>query len=693
MPLATVAKRTVSPKEADALRWAQTVGNAGGWELNKYPYERQWMVNISYLLGHQDIAYDRDTHRTRSRRLPKHRSNYTANKILTMVERAQAEMCESTAQWVTKPRTGSREDRTAARVGKKLLSEMWEVLDMQEEKIPEAVLWALTCGTSFFYNTVKSDPRTKERVYVDPQSGDTIAPSMLGDGVRAMLNQMGSYVDYMAPNPDVEVVSPFRIMPDPEADSLKKARWIQHWSTMNLDEVYERWGIVVPISTLPTGMLDYEHRLRSFFGPAHGAAYGATASVAPSANHTSVQEIISKPFVTKKHGKWIEYPQGRHVIIAGGVVIHDDINGFYEAGFANGFPITDFSWHKSPGRFWGEAPITQWLDGQKSYNDIRRREQDNFRVMGQPKWLSPFGANLKRKSINDSAGEVIEYNFMGGGKPETVTPTPYHPSIVQGLAQNALSDLQDASNQHNLMATSTPSEMRSGPMMQLAQEGDRLGRRPIVGRMEQCISRVGENLLITAAQVLSDTGFVELIGDEYGVGAETFRASALKNIRSVKVKRGSMESGSAATDAQKVMDAVQSGGLNPSGNAGDRVIFMDAMNYGGYDPDRLTVMAERNVAERENDAMMTMPGMPGFGMPPVNDTDDDIVHIQIHGEAMRSPSFRLMSQAQQEAIRGHYREHGKRVQAAIQDRERRTLIAKGAPGQKGTPSPPKRSGK
>lgn len=692
MGLATVAKRTVSDKEADALRWVQTVGSAGGWELNKYPYERQWMVNISYLLGFQDVRWDRETHRPVGNRVPKHRSTYVANKILTMVERAQAEMCESAAQWTTKPRTGSRADRTSARVGKNLLGEFWEILDMQEEKIPELVMWALTCGTGFTYNTVKSDPRTKERIYVNPQNGETIPPSMLGDGTRMMLEQMGSYVDHMAPNPDVEVVSPFRIMIDPEADSLKKARTMQHWSTMNIDEVWERWGIVVPVSTLPSGMLEYERRLRSFFGPAIGAAYGSTAAVEPSTNHTAVQEVISKPYVMKKHGKWLEFPQGRHVIIAGGKVIHDDINGFYESGFANGFPITDFTWHKSPGRFWGEAPVTQWIDGQKAYNDVRRREQDNYRLMGQPKWLSPFGANLKRKSINDAAGEVIEYNFMGGGKPEPVVPTPYHPTVVAGLAQNALSDLQDASNQHTLLATSTPSEIRSGPMMQLAQEGDRLARRPVNGRLERCISAVGENLLITAAQVMSDTGFVELIGDEYGVGAETFRANILKGIRSVKVKRGSMEAGSAATDAQKAMDAVQAGGLDPSGNSGDRVIFMDAMDYGGYDPDRVTVMAERGVAERENDAMFMMPGMDGFGMPPVNDTDDDIVHIQIHGEAMRSPTFRLMSQAQQEAIRGHYREHGQRVQAAIADRERRTLIAKGAPGQKGTPSPPKRGG-
>lgn len=685
-----IMHRAHTEKERSAIQFAQSVGSAGGWEVNKYPYERQWMVNLAFLMGHQDIAWDRNTHRPVSRKLPRHRSNYVANKILPMVERAQAEICESTARWAVKPRNSSREYRAAARFGKQFLAEMWDEMDMQETKLPELALWAITCGTGFLYNTVKTDPRTKERIYIDPRSGQTLAPSMIGEGVRRMLDNAGSYVDYMAPHPDVEVLSPFRIMVDPDAESLEKARTMQHWSSMSIDEVWERWGVVVPVEALPSGMLEYERRLRSFFGPAHGITFGTTASTSPESSQTAIQEVISKPYVEKRHGKWIEYPEGRHVILAGGVVVHDDVNNFYKLGFKNGFPITDFRWHQVPGRFWGESMVTQELDPQKAYNDVRRREQDNFRLMGQPKWISPFGANLKKKSINDAAGEVIEYNFMGGGKPEQVTPTPFHPSIVSGLAANAMADMQDAASQHDLLRMSTPSEMRLGPIMELAREGDRIGKRPVVGRMEKCVSQTGSNLLITAAEVMSDSGLMELVGDDYGIGAGVFRKSLLKGIRSVKVIRGSMEAGSAATDAQKALDSVQAGGLDPASNPGDRAVFLEALNYEGYDPDIVAVRLEREVALRENDQMFAMPGGGEFNLPPINDTDLDEVHLQVHGEEMRSPGFKLLPVAQQEAIRGHYQAHAKRVQGAMREAERRTLVAKGAPGQKGTPSPPKR---
>ena len=681
----------ISDKEADALQWASHISSASAWELNKYPFERQWMVNIAFMLGHQDISWNRETGSPVARRLPKHRSSYVANKILHMVEKAQAEICESSAQWTTKVRPGSGgEGRIAARVGKKVLSELWDEMDMQDEKIPELVMWAITCGTGFLYNTVKSDPRTKERIYIDPQTKKTLPPSMLGEGARKYLDQMGAYVDYQAPSPDVQVLSPFRILIDPHADSLAKARTMQHWSSMSIDEVYEKFGIVAPRVSLPSGMLEYEARLRSFYGPATGAAYGSSATVQADQDSTAVQEVIAKPYVVKIDGKWREFPQGRHVIIAGGKVVHDDINAFYESGFKNGFPITDFSWHKIPGRFWGESLVSQMLDPQRAYNDVRRREMDNFRVMGQPKWVVPFGANLKRKSINDAAGEVIEYNMMGGGKPEPVVPTPYQPAIVAGLANNAMTDLQDVASQHNIMATSTPSEMRLGPVMELAREGDRIAKRPIVARLEKCVSQVGENTLVTAGKVMDENAFFELIGDEYGIGAETFRVAILKNIKSVKVKRGSMEAGSAATDAQKALDAVQAGGLQPGVNANDRAVFLEAMDYGGYDPDIVAVRVEREVASRENDQMFAMIGA-GFKLAQIKPTDDDIVHLQTHAESMRSHQFDLLPEPQRQAVIGHYMQHAQRVQQAKQEQERQTLIAKGAPGQKGTPSPPKRA--
>jgi hypothetical protein len=514
---------------------------------------------------------------------------------------------------------------------------------------------------------------------------------MIGEGVRKMLDQIGSYVDYMAPSPNVEVISPFRILIDPHADSLKKARTMQHWSSISVDEAYEKFGIVVPRVSLPSGMLEYEARLRSFYGPATGAAYGSSATIQPDQNSTAVQEVIAKPYVVKIDGKWREFPEGRHVIIAGGRVVHDDINAYYAKGFKNGFPITDFAWHKIPGRFWGESLVAQMLDPQRAYNDVRRREMDNYRIMGQPKWIVPFGANLKRKSINDSAGEVIEYNMMGGGKPEPVMPAPYHPAIVAGLANNAMSDLQDVASQHNILATSTPTQMRTGPIMELAREGDRIAKRPIVGRLEKCVGSVGENLLVTCAEIMNEGAFFELIGDEFGVGQETFKVEILKNIRSVKVKRGSMEAGSAATDAQKALDAVQAGGLQPGTNSNDRAVFLTAMNYGGYDPDIIATAVEREVADRENDQMFALVGTPDFRLARIKPTDDDVIHLQTHAEAMRSHGFNLLSEAQQQAVVGHYMEHAQRVQQARQEQERQTLIAKGAPGQKGTPSPPKQT--
>ena len=682
--------RNLSRREEASIQWAREIGSLGPWSETKYPLEAQWMTNIAFMMGYQDLSWDNDRGRPIERRYSSHKSRYVANKVLAKAEMLQAILSESSADWAVTPSTRSREDQLAARVGKQLLEKLWVDMEMQTVKVPELIQWAIVCGTGFLYNTTASNPRTRERIYVDPQTGNPIPGSLMRDAVRSHLDKMGSYIDYSPPAPDVEVMSPFRVMFDPRATSVETARYMVNWRVMHLDEVYERWGALVPSEALPAGMLQYEDRLRSFFGPTEG--YGLAVSSATNmkeGDYTVVQEVVAKPHLHRTMDGVKEYANGRHVIIAGGVPLRDGENEFYKAGFQNGFPVTEFVYHKMPGRLWGKAAVEDMLDPNRAYNQTRRDAMDFFRVMGSPKWLSPVNAKLKRRAIDDRPGEIIEFSPMGGMAPQPVTPTPFQPALVDNLAAGAVRDLEDASSMHSASHSFLPSDMRTGPAMQLAAEGDSMAKNPIVGRLERCVGMVGENTLLTAAKVMLPDQFIELLGSDYGPIAPTFTAAMLKGVKSVKVKRGSMRPSSAATEASMALDAVQTQALDPAGNRGDRAIVLRALNYEGFDPDMVSLEQERERAGAEMDMMMAIPGTPDFGLAQVQVFDDDDVHIEVHSARMRTREFQLLPEPQKQMVLGHLQEHLQNRQRAVEAQQQMLLMAKGAPGPKGRPSPPK----
>lgn len=686
--LAKVKRSDVSTKDNSALQLLSNVQASVNWTGSKQFFERQWMINHAHYLGHQDIRWNRYANRPVGKRFPSHRTTATFNKIRPAVEVAQSLMTQQRPKWTCKPQTSSFEDTQASRVGASLLDHYWDELEL-ELKVSELVLWATICGTAFLYNTTKSDPRTKQRVYIDPISKQPMPGSAIHDSMRRMMEEAGLYLDYLAHEPDLRVLSPFRIAQEPRAASLDDARYIFHVTEMSIDEVYERWGTVVSAEEHPLGMANYENRLKSFWGSQEGA--GAVNEMDGDGRSTSVQEVILKPYVEQnsRTGKWDEYPNGRHVVVAGGSVMIDDENPYYKAGFRSGFPFTKFDWISVPGRFWGMALVEELIDPQKAYNDIRRREIDLFRLMGQPKWTAPMGANLKRDAINDKPGEIIEWNASSGPAPTPVLPTPFAPGVVQTLQASAYRDIQDSAGQHDTMSGNAPAQMRSGPAIQLAREGDMHNLSPKAQRLEKCVGDAAENLLRTAAEVLDENSYIEIVGSHRDLDLVHFKGASLKGVKSVRVIRGSMMPQSAALQFQKALDLVQTGGLNPGGSSADREILVRAAAFHEHDVELNTLVQERKRAERENESMFAPLDSGMFHIAQVMPFDDDMIHLQAHYERVRSPEFEKLSPEQREAILGHNYQHEERIRQMEQQRMMMTMMMKGAPGEKGTPSPPK----
>lgn len=682
----------VSVQDSSALELLNKVEAAVDWMGNKQFFERQWAINQAFLLGHQDISWDRYGQQPYDRRFAKHRTTYTANKVIDAYEKAVTLLTQTAPRWASAPGTSSLEDTFASRVANKLLEHYEHELEMNEKDV-ELVQWAALTGTAFYYNTAQRNARTKQRIYFDPFSRQPMPAGALSDTLRRTLEQTGAYRDYYATEPDVAVLSPYRVIFEPAASSVDQARYMLHITPMSIDEIYERWDVIADQEDPPVGMTNWESRLRSFWGPMRGS--GARGDHENDDKQTIVKEVVVKPHVefNPRTGKYDEYPDGRHVVIAGGKIVVNDVNHYHVAGFRNGFPVTETVWHKVPGRIWGMGLVEIMIDPQKAYNDIRRRTLDMFRLMGQPKWISPYGAGLKRDAINDRPGEIIEFNASAGPAPQSVTPTPFPPHAVEHLAANASRDLQDSAAQHDLMQSRIPSEMRSGPAMQMAMEGDMMSLGPKNRSLERCRSRVGENLMRTAAEVLDDASLHEILGPQHGMDVTHFRAASLKGVKSIRVIRGSMMPESQGLIFQRALDMVATGGLNPQGSDADREVLIRASQFHEFDPEIQDATQERRKHERQVEMLFLPLEHPGFAVPLVNAWDNDQIAIKVLLERMRSPEFDRLPEVQQKLIEGKFELHAKRLRKAEESRMMMLMAAKGAPGQKGTPSPPKQQRK
>lgn len=678
----------IKPDEREALAWATSVEDGIGWQATKYPFEWQWIVNLAYLEGHQDFDWDPFSNRPIARGA-KQRNKYVANKIAVAFETAVAQLTDSHPKFSALGNTASHEDRIASRVATKYLDAFWKARDMRN-KLEQLVRWAAATGTGVLYNTTVQDPTTRQRIYIDPRSGAEIPAYALNDHAKRFLETQGLFFDYHSVEPDIEVESPFSIAFDGNAKDIKTARRMIHRKIVSVEEVYERFGVIVPNQEPPSYMAEFEQRLLSFYGAASIGPVSVGKQSQTGFNTTLIQEVISKPFAERtSDGKWKEWPNGRYCVTAGGRVIHDGENPYYAAGYKHGFPVSLFTFIPSLGRIWGKGLIQDLIGPQIAYNEVRRASIEGFKLHGNGKWLVPYGAGMKRGSIDATPGEVLLYKPVHG-TPQHVQPNSFDGNAARELTVLARADLEDSAAQHDVLNSRVPGQIRSGPGMELAREGDLNRYGNISGRLADCVASACHNAIRLAAEVTEDSAIIESIGVLTPNELGHFRAAFLRGIKSVTVIPGSMAPRSKAMVLERVMNMIEIGALQPANSVADRAVLLNASEFNELDPEVLHLNQQRETALREN-ATLTAPIESG-GFQPVqaNSFDDDIIHLQEHYSEMMRPEYQYLPNFQKEAFRAHTFQHEQRIQQAQQAQMQQLLIAKGAPGPKGTPSPPKR---
>lgn len=331
-----------------------------------------------------------------------------------------------------------------------------------------------------------------------------------------------------------ESVDPQNIFPDPDATSVKTARYLFHVAKMSRTDILATWpgaiGKVQRGTTIMPDPMDMKQSRFDDFGgfPTAGYEYpleagGSFARLTPWVKAgvlgygqeddmvQVVQCLVRDPELVEEeikdeNGNVLsdsegnpvlftrpKYPGGRHIVMAGSRIIHDALNPFQHGQF----PYVEFNCHPFPGEFWPVSAAANLLSPQRTLNKLNGQILDNAKLLANGIWLVEAGSGVKADQIHGQPGLVVTYNR--GYKVERLPGVPL-PNFVIQMADMARAALDNISGVFDVTQGRKPSGITAGVAIEQLQEAAQTRLRLLVRNIENGVRDLGSQQVALCQQ-------------------------------------------------------------------------------------------------------------------------------------------------------------------------------------------------
>lgn len=515
-------------------------------------HEAVWLTNIAYQLG-VPAYWDKTSNQFRliehAVRMFKSQTTYM-NMIMSRAQNRLARLCKNPPRYDVIPEDSSQDSRDTARRNKYILTSQWRKHRIDKLRI-EVKNWCQAAGHAYF------------KVRVDPFQGPMMLDPETEKPVRA--GDLG-----------VEVVSPFEVFPNPRAKSDDDWTDCIHARVRDMNYFkanYERGHLVKPETTWLSS-LQYLDRVNAM-----NAQVGSYNSGSKQAEDSAIE-------ISYYEAPCPDYPKGRHVIVAGGVLLKDGPlpgDPQDEDGQLPEIPLIKFDDIKVPGKFYSEAVITHARPLQDQYNKLlaqRSRWTDRL-IAG--KYTAAKGTGIKREAMTDDSGEVVLYrpvpNAVNGGRPEPIQ-IPNIPQYVYEEESRLEQKLDEIFGINEVSRGQLPSASIPAIGMQFLVEQDDTRIGIMTESDEYAFAKLGRIILKFIQATYTVERMVDAVGEDL---AYTFRKYSGQDIRShfnVYVVRGSTLPGSKVLRRQEIMNLHQQGYLGDPMDPKIREQVLGMLEYG-----------------------------------------------------------------------------------------------------------------
>src|SRR5574337_134135 len=605
--------------------------------------DAQWKLNLAFYKGQQYTYYNKALRRLDSLPVedgerPRYRVRLINNQIVTGAHSLLARLTKTKPAIMATPNTGSDVDLRAAQVAESLLEHWWDVFNL-DDKLSEALLWAIITGQGYWKITWDNQAGSSMKFTLDPQ-GQPITDDTLVELYNAELAQMGippqEQVVYMG-DIRVEVVSPFDVYLDDSAKTFDECKYMVCVHYMAPEEVKERWNIDV----LPDAVTTSQDTV---------LPYKADKAQEPSLKAVNIGYFLPTPLI----------PNGRYVVWVDEKIV-EDIDWPYPIEM---LPLIKFPGVRVPGRVYDGSPVEQAIPIQKDLNKTLSQIIEYKNLTLKPRVWAPTGS-LNGVRLTSEPGAVYEFNPIDGMKPEVEQLPSLPPYVFEHLA-NIRDSLKEVFGINEITEGTPPPNVEAGiaidPLQEMAT--DRLA--PTILLIERSLARAGEIMLCYAQKYYVEPRSLRITGG----GAEKvqkFNKADIAGGVNIHVDTGSALPRTRAGRQARIFDYVDRGILRPDQAAkyldiadleGLKKKFQldDDMAYREHD--RLIKGQPLNANSMQNAIQQAQSGQavdPNTGQPFTDPNamkswvhdqslapfpfEDYQTHMDIHAQFMKSPAF------------------------------------------------------
>jgi hypothetical protein len=616
--------------------------------------ERQWLLNLAFYFGNQNVQFQRSTQGTDTFfRLtvppaPYYRSRPVINLIKPLARR---EMSRLTAQKPTAsviPASSDDRDLYAAQAGEQI----WESLSYDKgfsKVLRRAVFWDVLTGNGFI------------KCWWDDKAVD-LANNITGD------------ICFMP-------VTPFHIfVPDTKEVEIEDQPMMIHAQLRSAEQLEQMYQQNVEFERQKSTNL--EENLQNVMGEQQWN----------KDKNVLVLECWVKP------GQFKLLPNGGMFTLAGNQLLVAKEEWPYSH---KKYPVAHMR-NVETGKFYGDSMITDLIPLQRDYNRTRGQMLEAKNKMSKPQLAAEQGS-LDVTKLTAEPGLVVLYK--PGFNPPTPIPVQNLPAYVLQEPERIKEDMNEIAAQHETSRGDVPSGVTAATAISYLQEQDESQLSYTYDSLEETCEKIGFLTLNYVKDYWDVARTVNITGVDGSFDAQTFKGSDLRENTDIRMEAGSSLPTSKAAKQAFIMDLMNFGFIDP--NKG-----LEVMEIGGINKIYEQVQVDVRQAQRENLKMSQVtPELmqqsyeenlnkfwqenqnnprfradPETGMPldmapveqglaqepqpvnmplivPVNSWDDHRVHIQRHNQYRKGQSFDLLSDAAKQTFEAHVQGHVEAIMA------------------------------
>lgn len=405
---------------------------------DRRPFELQWRLNQNFIAGNQYCDILESTGE-----VVDYPSSFewemrtVYNQIAPIVETRLSKLSRIQPGMIVRPVTQDTKDIMAAKMSSKLLKCVYAAHNMGD-MISKANNWMESCG-GVFYKT----------------NWDIHGGMCLGQ-----YNGKPIYEGDIAPT----VVPYYEMFPSNNyADDLDDCDNIIHAKVYTVDEIKLKWGITLKGRTMNTYTMEMSGMV------AGGVGYNPSFLQIRDNNIDDAELVLE--YYEKPNR---DFPEGRHVIIAGDVCLHIGVLP-YRCGkfYRRGYPFVHQRCLHTTGVLWGSSVVERCVPVQRDYNAVRNRINEYIARMTIGNMAVEQGSLVDDGVLENGLppGTIVEY------KPGTTPPVWMTPQEIPATLLAQVDQLQaefvSISGVSEMSRTSqSPAAISSGTALEILKEQD-----------------------------------------------------------------------------------------------------------------------------------------------------------------------------------------------------------------------------